>query len=108
MGAEVFMKARTVHKRGKPKNEHTGNATTPRVRRRGERVSEIVKTLEEGAKQQNKIFSYLANKVGNGHPLARTKIANFGAKRRMEGSEVEYNGVTGGSARKRTKKTGKI
>ena len=92
-------------KAGKHTNELKCNATTSRIRKRGGRVSGIVRTLEEGAKQKNKIFSYFSKFAENGHPLAKTQSDNFGIKRRMEESEVECAGVTGGSARKRTKET---
>jgi hypothetical protein len=90
-----------------------------RSKKRGGRVSNTVKTLEEGAKQANKIFayfSYFSNssakcKEGreNGHPLSLSlsgaeKLCG-GVKRNMcEDNESENVGIVG-SASKRARVT---
>ena len=47
----------------KPQKEIMGIVTPSRIVRRGGRVSNIIKTLEEGAKQQNKQFHTFLNLV---------------------------------------------
>ena len=61
----------------KPRNEGVKERNI-RVVRRGGRVSNTVKTLEQGAKQMNKINSYFSKFCGGhgivgerGHPMAR-------------------------------------
>ena len=44
----------------KPQKEDVGIVTPTRIVRRGGRISNIIKTMEEGAKQQNKITSYFS------------------------------------------------
>ena len=64
-GGEISMgegKERVEDGRCKTQKEIVGRierATQSRIVRRGGRVSNIVKTLEEGSKQNNKILSYL-------------------------------------------------
>ena len=61
-----------------------------RIVRRGGRVSNTVRTLEQGAKQKNKIFSYISKFGGGtgmgrerGHPLAVENLC-VGVKRELE------------------------
>ena len=90
-----------------------------RSKKRGGRVSNTVKTLEEGAKQTNKIFSYLLNSSGkckegreNGHQLSRAEKVCGGVKRRLvdiigntyDDNESENVGMLG-SASKRARVT---
>ena len=85
-----------------------------RSRRRGGRVSNTIKTLEEGAKQINKIYSYFSNlnnkcKEGRerGHSFARAENLCGGVKRRMDDSKYNYheseNDGMLGSAKKRAR-----
>ena len=64
----------------------------------------MVKTLEEGSKQNNKIISYFSKsggKMDNGQPLARTKLCDSCTKRMDIESENDCDGVNVGSLRKR-------
>ena len=84
--------------------------------RRGGRVSNTVKTLEQGAKQANKLNSYFSKSGGGdrmvgerGHPLARTNLC-VGLKRGLEVCDYEnesenVSGGVGRSARKRARDT---
>ena len=81
-----------------------------KIVRRGGRVSNILKTLEQGARQANKINKYFSTSgegmVGEGrHPLALEKLCESGSKRRMcdMESETEYLEVSGRSASKRAR-----
>ena len=80
--------------------------------RRGGRVSNTIKTLEQGAKQANKLNSYFSKSGGGdrmvgerGHPLARMNLC-VGVKRRLDVCESENDfGDVGRSARKRERET---
>ena len=81
-----------------------------RIVRRGGRVSNILKTLEQGARQANKINKYFSTSgegiVGEGrHPLALEKLCESGSKWRMCDieNETEYVEVSGRSASKRAR-----
>ena len=81
-----------------------------RIVRRGGRVSNILKTLEQGARQANKINKYFSTSgegmVGEGrHQLALVKLCESGSKRRVRDleSENEYLEVSGRSASKRAR-----
>ena len=77
--------------------------------RRGCRVSNIVRTLEQGAKQKNKVFSYIS-KFGRGtgmgrergHTLAVQKLC-VGVKRELEYCVNESENDSVGSAKKRSR-----
>ena len=80
--------------------------------RRGGRVSNLVKTLEQGAKQRNKINSYFSKfgdgcEIGRerGHSLAAAKLC-VGVKRRVQDyCEESENDSNVGSAKKRPRVT---
>ena len=76
-----------------------------RTKKRGGRVSKLVKTLEQGQLQGNKILSYFsATKfdMERGHPLAFSTICESGQKRGLECDILP--GVKIGSASKKSRK----
>ena len=108
-GGESIAKERSEggkDKECKLRKECVGVVTASRIVRRGGRVSNFIKTLEEGSKQQNKIVSYFSKPGGrmdSGHPLAITKLCDSGTKRRKDESENVCDGVSMGSAHKRAR-----
>ena len=92
----------------KPQKEYVGKVTPSRIVRRGGRVSNIIQTLEAGAKQQKTIISYFSKpgvRMDSGHPLAISKLCDSGTKRRNDDDESEnvFDGVSMGSAHKRVR-----
>ena len=81
----------------KPQKEDVRTVTPSIIVRRGGRVSNIVKTLEAGAKRQNKVILYFLKpgvRLDSGHPLATSKLCDSGTKRRNYESENACDGVS--------------
>ena len=74
-----------------------------RKRKKGGRVSKLVKTLEQGQLQGNKIMSYFSPniKIERGHPLRFSTLCESGQKRELECDDLP--GVKMGSAKKKSR-----
>jgi hypothetical protein len=82
-----------------------GGGRKRRKRRKAGRVSNILKTFEQGEKQRNKITFYILKK--DGHPSAGEKLRESGADVRLRGqceSSVSESDVMG-SASKRPRRS---
>ena len=84
----------------KPQTENV-TGVEGRKRKKGGRVSNTIKTLEQGQLQGNKINTLFSTniKMDRGHPLSFSRICENGQKREFDCDGLP--GVNMGSARKK-------